>query len=399
MTTLKQRAIIVVLDSVGIGALPDAERFGDAGSHTLGNLARCFTTGLRLLHLEALGLGCIARIEGVKAAAEPLGNYGKCAEQSQAKDTIIGHWEIAGLISSKPLPTYPKGFASEILEPFCDQIGIKVLGNVPASGTEIINRLGDEHIRTRKPIVYTSADSVFQIATHEEVYPVEELYEMCRIARRLLTGKHRVGRVIARPFVGKSARYIRTAKRKDFSVSPPEETLLDFLSEAGYEVVGIGKIGDIFSGQGLTRDIHTASNAEGIAQTIRMISDLRRPGLIFTNLVDFDMLYGHRNNLQGYKKALEEFDASLPDILNAMHEHDLLILTADHGCDPTTPSTDHSREYVPLLVYGKAFRSGVNLGTRRSFADIAKTIDQFFALDKVRNGISFLDSVTRDPAS
>ncbi len=399
MTTLNQRAIIVVLDSVGIGALPDAERFGDAGSNTLGNLARCFTTGLRLLHLEALGLGCIAHIEGIKAAAEPLGNYGKCAEQSPAKDTIIGHWEIAGLISSEPLPTYPNGFPSEIIAPFCDQVGTRVLGNVPASGTEIINRLGDEHVRTREPIVYTSGDSVFQIATHEEVYPVEELYEMCRIARRLLTGKHRVGRVIARPFVGESGRYVRTANRKDFSLSPPQETLLDFLSQAGYEVVGIGKIGDIFSGQGLTRDIHTASNAEGIAQTIRMLSDLQRPGLIFTNLVDFDMLYGHRNNPQGYKRALEEFDASLPDILNAMHEHDLLILTADHGCDPTTPSTDHSREYVPLLVYGKAFRSGVNLGTRRSFADIAKTIDQFFALDKVRNGTSFLDSVTREPAN
>jgi phosphopentomutase len=399
MQKLNEHAIIIVLDSVGIGALPDAERFGDAGSDTLGNLARCFPEGLRLPHLEALGLGCIAPIKGIKAVAEPLGNYGKCAEQSPAKDTTLGHWEIAGLISPQPFPIYPNGFPPEIIEPFCKRIGIGILGNVPASGTEIIHQLGDEHVRTRKPIVYTSADSVFQIATHEEVYPVEDLYEMCQIARRLLTGKHRVARVIARPFIGESGSYVRTANRRDFSVSPLDETLLDFLKQAGYEVVGIGKIGDIFNGQGLTSDLHTSSNAEGIAQTIRMIKELREPGLIFTNLVDFDMLYGHRNNPQGYKEALEEFDASLPDILNVLADHDLLILTADHGCDPTTPSTDHSREYVPLLVYGKAVRSGVNLGTRRSFADIAKTIDQFFSLGKVRNGTSFLDSITREPTT
>jgi phosphopentomutase len=383
-----KRAIIIVLDSVGIGELPDAHLFGDEGSNTLVNLSNSFPDGLRLPNMARLGLGNIAPIRGVPPDRDAAGGWGKCAEQSMAKDTTLGHWEISGIISRTPFPTYPNGFPPEVLEPFEREIGIETIGNVAASGTEIIQRLGDEHVRTRKPIVYTSADSVFQVAAHEDIYPPEKLYEMCRIARRLLDGPHKVGRVIARPFIGLSGAYNRTRNRKDFSVQPPGRTILDVVSEAGLASIGIGKIGDIFDHRGLNSEIHTKSNEDGIRITIEQISGAS-DGLIFTNLVDTDMIYGHRNDTVGYRGALEQFDSNLPQIRDAMHNEDLLFITADHGCDPTTPSTDHSREYAPLLVYGKKMLHGADLGIRSTFADTAATIAQFFELP-MSNGQSYL---------
>lgn len=386
---MARRVILIVLDSVGIGELPDAELFGDAGSNTLGNLSRAFPEGLRLPNMEKLGLGNIAPLNGVSPCPTVVAGWGKCAEKSMAKDTTLGHWEIAGVISEQPFPTYPNGFPPEIIEEFERRIGRKTLGNIPASGTEIIQRLGDEHVRTGKPIVYTSADSVFQIAAHENVIPLEELYRMCLIAREILDGPHRVGRVIARPFVGTSGQYERTRNRKDFSVPPPSPTILDRLKENGFVTIGIGKIGDIFAHKGLTKEVHTGANEKGILATILEINEAP-DGLIFTNLVDTDMLYGHRNDTVGYRKSLEEFDSYLPKIIDAMHEEDLLVITADHGCDPTTPSTDHSREYVPLLVYSRQMRSGVNLGTRETFADTAASIAEFFKIPWSGPGTSYL---------
>jgi phosphopentomutase len=309
-------------------------------------------------------------------------------EASAGKDTITGHWEICGVINEEAFPLYPDGFPKELIDRFCQVIGREILGNRPASGTQIIEELGERHLETGFPIIYTSADSVFQIAAHEKVIPPEELYWMCKEARKILKGRHRVGRVIARPFLGEPGRFVRTKRRKDFSVSPPEPTVLNFLKDAGFDVIGIGKIEDIFACSGITESLHTENNLDGIKKTIEKIKE-RPVGLIFTNLIDFDMLYGHRNDVLGFVKALEEFDRYLPELINVLGHEDLLIITADHGCDPTTPSTDHSREYVPLLVYGKAVSSGVDLGLRKTFADIGKTLDDFFGLGRVKKGESF----------
>ncbi|MGB9691562.1 MAG: phosphopentomutase [Candidatus Sumerlaeaceae bacterium] len=386
---MPRRFVIIVLDSVGIGELPDAHLFGDEGSDTLGNLSRAFPDGLRLTNMAQLGLGNIADLRGVPPNPHAVGAWGKCAEKSMAKDTTLGHWEIAGVISEQPFPTYPNGFPPEIIEEFERRIGRGILGNIPASGTEIIQQLGDDHVRTGKPIVYTSADSVFQIAAHEEVIPLNELYRMCEIAREILDGPHRVGRVIARPFVGTSGNYTRTRNRKDFSVPPPRPTILDRLAEAGYVTIGIGKIGDIFAHRGLTKEVHTGPNEKGILATILELHQAS-DGLIFTNLVDTDMIYGHRNDTVGYRQSLEEFDSYLPRIIEGLAPEDILVITADHGCDPTTPSTDHSREYVPLLVYSKHMSRGVNLGTRQTFADTAATAAEFFGLAWDGPGTSYL---------
>jgi phosphopentomutase len=330
VSALRNRVILVVLDSVGIGEMPDAEKFGDQGADTLGNLSRYFPEGLSLPDFQKLGLGNIAPLKGVPPSENPLASYGKCAEASPAKDTTLGHWEITGVTAKNAFPTYPDGFPPEIIDPFCERTGKGILGNYPSSGTEILKILGEEHLDTGKPIVYTSADSVFQIAAHEDLYPPEKLYELCLIARELLTGKHSVGRVIARPFTGKPGNLSRTVNRRDFSVIPPKNTLLDHIKNSGGEVVGIGKIGDIFAHRGITHEIHTHSNAEGISETLKAISEYPDASLIFTNLVDFDMLYGHRNNPEGYRDALVEFDKVIPLYLKAVEENALLILTADH---------------------------------------------------------------------
>lgn len=386
------RVILIVLDSVGIGALPDAGAYGDAGSNTLVNIARV-VGGLKLPHLERLGLGNIAGIKGVPPQDSPAGAYGKMAERSAGKDTTTGHWELSGVILEKPFPVYPQGFPTEIIKSFEESIGRKTLGNKAASGTAIIEELGEEHMKTGYPIVYTSADSVFQIAAHEEIIPLEELYGMCRLARKLLTGEHAVGRVIARPFVGSPGSFQRTANRHDFSLKPPGDTILDLLDSSGCRVQAVGKIEDIFAGQGITEAVHTSGNQDGMEKTLEL---MRRPGggFVFANLVDFDMLYGHRNNPQGYAGALEEFDRRLPDFLAALRDDDMLIITADHGCDPTTSSTDHSREYVPLLVYGRLLRSGVNLGIRETFSDIAATLAEIFGV-KIGAGKSFLQEILK----
>ncbi|MDI6782169.1 MAG: phosphopentomutase [bacterium] len=386
------RVVVIVLDSVGIGELPDAADYGDKGSNTLQNIAMAVGR-LNLPVLQSLGLGNIVSLPGV-SCNQVKGCFGKMAEASMGKDTTIGHWEITGIISQKLFPVYPQGFPEEVIKAFTVSVGREILGNKPASGTQIIQELGEEHVRTGCPIVYTSADSVFQIAAHEGIIPLDELYDICMIARKILVGQHQVSRVIARPFVGQKDNFQRTANRRDFSVLPPEKTVLNLLCEAGYETIGIGKISDIFGGSlarlgsGLTRSILTHGNADGIGKTIECLKQ-DFEGMIFTNLIDFDMLYGHRNDVEGYKRALEEFDQALPEIIQAMRETDLLILTADHGCDPTTLSTDHSREFVPLLVYGAAIRQGVNLGIRQTFADVGQTIADIFDVHGLKNGESF----------
>lgn len=384
---MTRRVILIILDSVGVGELPDAAEYGDLGSNTLGNTARA-VGGLDLPHMAALGLGHIIEIAGVPPVPRPEGAYGRMAEASKGKDTTVGHWEIAGLVSPRPLPTYPRGFPQDLIEEYERCIGRRVLGNYAASGTVIIEELGEEHIRSGRPIVYTSADSVFQVAAHEDVIPLEELYRICQVARDLLQGEHAVGRVIARPFAGKPGSFVRTANRHDWSLTPPRETVLDRLRAAGYAVQAVGKIQDIFAGRGISEAEHTRDNMEGVDVTLRFMQG-DQAGLIFTNLVDFDMRWGHRNNAPAYAEGLEAFDARLPEIRAAMRPDDMLIITADHGCDPTTPSTDHSREYVPLLVSGEQVRPGVGLGTRGSFADIAATLAAFFALAPWPVGCSF----------
>ena len=384
------RVILIVLDSVGIGALPDAGVYGDTGSNTLVNTAEV-VGGLKLPNLGLLGLGNIAKIKGVLPEDNPTGAYGKMAERSPGKDTTTGHWEMSGVILDQPFPVYPHGFPPEIIKTFEEKIGRKTLANKAASGTAIIEELGEEHIKTGYPIVYTSADSVFQIAAHEEIIPLEELYSMCRVARKLLSGEHAVGRVIARPFVGRPGSFKRTANRHDFSLKPPGETILNLLHSSGCRVQAVGKIEDIFAGEGITEAVHSSGNPDGMEKTLELI---RRQGggFIFANLVDFDMLYGHRNNPEGYVGALEEFDRKLPDYIMALRDDDMLIITADHGCDPTTSSTDHSREYVPLLLYGRLLRGGVNLGIRETFADVAATIAEIFGM-KMTTGQSFLGEI------
>lgn len=387
------RVILLVMDSVGIGALPDAGEYGDEGSNTLANIS-ARAGGLRIPNLAGLGIGNIACIPYIQPEDKPLGCYGKMAEMSKGKDTITGHWEISGIILEKAFPTFPSGFPAEFITEFEQRIGRKVLGNEVASGTEIIQRLGPEHVQSGYPIVYTSADSVFQIAAHEKIISLEELMRICGIAREMLTGDLRVSRVIARPFVGQAENYQRTYNRHDFSVQPPEDTMLDRIAADGLPVIGVGKIGDIFSGRGLTETRRTRGNPDGMEMTLAAMTEIDR-GLIFTNLVDFDMVYGHRNNAQGYAQALEELDAFLPRIITALRTEDILILTADHGCDPTTASTDHSREYVPLLVYGPGIKRGVNLGLRKTFADVGATILEFLNLNPPANGTSFY-SVIRE---
>lgn len=373
-----RRAILIVLDSVGAGEMPDAGKYGDRGSNTLANTAHA-VGGIHLPNLAALGLGNILPIEGAPPAGSPRGAYGKAALASAGKDTTTGHWEMAGIILDKPFPTYPDGFPPEVIDPFVKAIGRPVLGNKAASGTEIIAELGKEHLKTGSPIVYTSADSVFQIAAHEEIIPVEGLYEMCETARGILKGQHTVGRVIARPFEGQPGAFQRTPRRRDFALKPPRPTLLDRLVAAGTPVYAVGKIEDIFAGQGITASNHTTNNMASVDATLSFMRE-KEGGLIFTNCVDFDMLYGHRNDAQGYARALQEFDARVPEILAALRKEDLLIITADHGCDPTTPSTDHSREYVPLLVYSAGVRPGTDLGVRRTLADTGAAVGEWLGL-------------------
>ncbi len=391
-----RRVIIIVLDSLGVGALPDAELYGDKGCNTLKNIAEG-VKGLHLPNLESMGLGKLGCINGISNEVQPIACYGKMAEASQAKDTIIGHWEIAGIITEKAFPVYPKGFPQEIIGEFTKAIKRDVIGNKTASGTEILNELGHEHMKTGFPIVYTSADSVFQIAAWEEIISVNDLYNICKIARDILQGEHNVCRVIARPFIFKDNTFIRTEYRKDFAVSPPYPNLLDLAFENGKEVIGIGKIGDIFNHRGLTEETHTCNNDDGIKQTIEQIKR-NFTGLIFTNLVDFDMQFGHRNDAIGYANALQQFDSYLPEIINSLKKEDILILTADHGCDPTTKGTDHTREYVPLLVYSHAASKSGNLGTRTSFADIGSTIAEYLELPELKSGKSFLDEICIDTA-
>jgi phosphopentomutase len=385
------RAFLIVLDGVGIGALPDAADYGDAGSHTLRHVGEA-TGGLRLPTLERLGLGRIDALPGVRALADPRGAHGRMSERSKGKDSTTGHWEMAGIVSERAFPTYPHGFPIDLLERFSRAVQRGWLGNVAASGTEIIARLGEEHQRTGKLIVYTSADSVFQIAAHESTVPLPELYEACRKARGMLTGEHAVGRVIARPFVGIPGAYRRTENRRDFSLEPPQGMLLDRLVERRLPVFTVGKVNELFAGRGVTEAFHTGNNSEGEA----ILTDLVRrsgEGLVFANLVDFDQLYGHRNDPTGFARALEQFDGVAAELISRLRSDELCLITADHGNDPTTASTDHSREYVPLLVAGPRVRAGVDLGTRETFADIGATLGEMFGLARPDAGTSFLREV------
>lgn len=384
------RVLLIVLDGAGIGAMPDAPEWGDAGSDTLGHILE--SRNLNLPNLQRYGLGNVRPLQNVPPLSQPVGSYGRCALKSNGKDTTTGHWEMAGIILEQAFPLYPNGFPQSILDRFISETGVPgVLGNIPASGTEIIKDLGDEHVKTGKPIVYTSGDSVFQIAAHEEIIPLARLYEICETARRILDGEHKVGRVIARPFLGEPGKFYRTENRHDYAVPPPRANLLPALKDEDLDVVCIGKIASIYDSMGVTEDLTAKNNQQSIDQTIHALGEDTR-GLIFSNLVDFDMLYGHRRDTEGYAKALEHFDSSLPHIEAAMRDGDLMIITADHGNDPTFPGTDHTREYAPLLVYGKTARPGVNLGTRGSLADIGQTVATNFGL-KLTAGESFLAEV------
>ncbi|CAM4281153.1 phosphopentomutase [Paenibacillus macerans] len=383
---------VIVLDSVGIGELPDAAQFGDEGAHTLGHILQT-AHGTKLPNLQKLGLGNIAELPNLAPAADPAAYYGKMAEISAGKDTMTGHWELMGLKTETPFQTYPNGFPQDLIARFEQETGRKVIGNKPASGTEILVELGEEHMKTGAWIVYTSADSVFQIAAHEEIIPLPELYRACEIARKLtLEPEHSVGRVIARPFVGSPGNFQRTPNRHDYAVKPPEPTVLNALKNAGKEVVAVGKIGDIFSGEGITASFPTKSNRHGIEETLQRL-DQDFSGLLFTNLVDFDSLYGHRRDPQGYARALEEFDAAVPDLLAKVGENDLLVITADHGNDPVHSGTDHTREYVPLLIYGPSLKNPGSLGVRGTYADLAATIADNFGVQAPEHGISFLSQL------
>ena len=389
-----KRAILVVLDSVGVGELKDAKLYGDEGSHTLDHVyEKC--KGLNINELEKLGIGNIEGVNGPKKYDKAMGAFGRCEEASKGKDTVTGHWEISGVILEEPLNTYPNGFSEEIINEFKKRAKVEgILGNIVASGTQIIEDLGEEHVKTGYPIIYTSADSVFQIAAHEDVISVERLYEMCEIARNMLVDKWAVGRVIARPFIGEAPNFKRTSNRRDYALDPFNKTMLEYLKDANYEVAAVGKIEDIYNGKGVTSAVHTKSNMDGVDKTLEYM-DTVKEGLIFTNLVDFDMMYGHRNDPEGYGKALEDFDNRLQEIYSKMGEEDILIITADHGCDPTTSSTDHSREHIPVLVYGKNVKPGVNIGTRETFADIGKTILDFFNVQNELVGKSFLNDIIK----
>lgn len=380
--------VLVVIDGLGIGALPDAYKYGDEGSNTLKNISNEIED-FYLPNFKEMGLGNVLDIDGMEKTRYPLASYGKMLEQSPGKDTTSGHWELTGNILNHPFPTYPDGFPRVIIDEFVKRGGRNVLGNKAASGTEIIKELGEKHIKTGDLIVYTSADSVFQIAAHEEVVPPGELYDLCEIAREILTGEHSVGRVIARPFRGFSPEdFWRTDRRRDFSLKPPENNLLSLIKNSGKEVIGVGKIEDIFAGEGITRSLEIKDNTEGIEKTIDAVNEIEK-GLVITNLIDTDMLYGHRNDITGFFNALFEFDLNLPQILTALAEDDMLIITSDHGCDPTLPGTDHTREYVPLLVYSPKLISPKNLGTRATFADIGQTVAEVLEVSPTEDGTSF----------
>ncbi len=382
------RIFLVVLDGVGMGEMPDADQYGDRGSNTLLHVAE-HAGGLRLPVLESLGLGSLLRLPGVRALAEPAAARGRMTECSAGKDSTTGHWEMMGIVLEHAFPTYPNGYPHELLERWCERVGRGWLANVPASGTEIIQRFGEEHQKTGRYIVYTSADSVFQIAAHETTAPLDELYAACRTAREMLTGEHAVGRVIARPFTGSPGAYQRTANRRDFSLQPTEPTVMDRMLERGLRVTTVGKVDDLFAGQGVSDGIHTKSNDEGQAVLLDLAG---RPGegLVFANLVDFDTLYGHRNDPKGFAQALERCDDGLGQLIARLRDDEMVLITADHGNDPTTPSTDHSREYTPLLVAGPRVRRGTDLGTRTTFADLGATIADVFGVTAPRFGTSFL---------
>jgi phosphopentomutase len=384
------RVIVIVLDSVGIGELPDAATYGDQGSNTLGNIAR--TVGLKVPALRSLGLDRVVSLPGSSYDGTPGGAYGRMAESSAGKDSVTGHWELMGIILENAFPTFPSGFPPDVITEFERRIGRGTIGNVAASGTEIIDRLGFEHLATGKPIVYTSADSVFQIAAHEDVIPVPELYRICEIAFDLVCRGMGVGRVIARPFVGTAGSFTRTANRHDYALSPMGETLLDRLSREGTPVISVGKVNDLFAGRGIQQALHTSSDADGIGKLRATLADTAA-GLIFANLVDFDTVYGHRNDPSGYAANLERFDTALADLLPALRETDLLVVTADHGNDPTTPSTDHSREYVPVLLTGARVKKGVDIGTRQTFADLGQTLAANFGVGPLAHGTSFLEDI------
>ena len=386
------RVILIVLDSVGIGDLPDASAYGDEGSNTVGNIARRLR--LQLPALCALGFDRLVDLCGPPAQKVPQGAYGRMAEASPGKDSVTGHWELMGLVLERPFPVFPAGFPREVIDSFEDRIGRRTLGNVVASGTQIIDELGARHLQTGWPIVYTSADSVFQIAAHEELLPPHELYRFCEAAYEIVVRGLGVGRVIARPFVGQPGSFKRTANRRDFAIPPTGRTLLDLLHEAGLPVVAIGKIDDLFAGRGISRRLHTASDDEAMDCVERVMGDTDS-GLIFANLVDFDTLYGHRNDVRGYAVNLERFDARISEVLGRLQPDDLLVITADHGNDPTTPSTDHSREYVPLLVTGPRVRAAVDLGTRQTFADLGQTLAENFRVSGLSHGTSFLSAVAQ----
>ncbi len=384
-----KRVFLCVLDSMGIGNAPDADKFGDSGANTLKSISESpyFNSDF----MNKMGLGNIDGIDCVRKESNPIACVGRLCEKSKGKDTTIGHWEIAGIVSEKPLPTYPNGFPKEIIDKFESEIKLGTLCNKPYSGTEVIKDYGEEHLRTGKPIVYTSADSVFQVAAHEDIISTEKLYEYCRIARKILCGKHGVGRVIARPFCGEAGGFKRTAARHDFSIESPRETLLDCLSKNGFDTIAIGKITDIFAGRGITKSIFTHSNTEGMAEMLKSVEESFN-GLCFVNLVDFDMLYGHRRDRDAYAKAFGDFDKFLPSFLSKMQSEDILIITADHGCDPCYKGTDHTRECVPLIICGEKIKP-VNLGTRKSFADISATIAEVFGLNFKCDGESFLEEI------
>jgi phosphopentomutase len=382
------RILLIVLDSAGIGEMPDAEAYGDRGADTLGHALG--SREVSIPNLRQMGLANIRRLP-VDPVERPSGVFGKAATASRGKDTTTGHWEMSGIITANPFPTYPNGFPPRVIAAFEQAIGRRVLGNKAASGTEIIKELGEEHVRTGRPIVYTSADSVFQIAAHEQIVPLEELYRWSEIARTQLTGEDEVGRVIARPFIGEPGNFKRTEARQDYAIDPPEDTLLDRVKSAGLAVIAVGKIGSIFCHRGTTEELKAGNNNASVDQTLRALRNTGR-GLIFTNLVDFDMLYGHRNDVEGYARSLEEFDARLPEIQDAMRDDDLMIISADHGCDPGDASTDHTREYVPVLAWGRRVRAGVNIGIRSSISDIGQTVAENFGL-ALQAGRSFLQEI------
>jgi phosphopentomutase len=386
-----KRVILFVLDSVGIGALPDAEKFGDFGVNTLGSIAKS-PGEFKIPNLLKLGLGNIQGVDYLPEASEPAGAFGRSLEASNGKDTTTGHWEIAGLYIEHPFKTYPDGFPDHIIKAFEEKTGRKVLCNKPASGTVVLEELGEEHMKTGNPIVYTSADSVFQIAAHEEIIPLDELYNMCEIAREMLRGDDQVARVIARPFVGSPGNFQRTSNRRDYSLKPFDKTVLDYAKEAGLEVKAVGKIVDIYDGEGITEDVHTKDNMDGVDQTLQFLKDDFK-GILFSNLVDFDAKFGHRRNIEGYKTALEEVDARLPELYRAMNSDDLLIILADHGNDPGYKGSDHTREYIPILIYGDQVKAGADLGTRKTFADIAATISDIFNIQSTPYGESFKDEI------